>query len=265
MLAVLGLVVMHAADIEELGQILPRAKPVWLLAALAWQVTTYVSVALGWKMVVSEAGHPQPLSRLIPIALSKMFADVAVPIAGMSGNLLLVARLRTLGIPRATAIAALLVSIVGLYAVYTLFAVLMLLFLWLHGNATPLAVGLISAFLFVSLAIPSFALWLRKRGCLSRPSILNRLPFAQAFMKMVAEAPVALVGSERLVAKVAAMNGLVLLADAATMQVCFRAIGIEIPYSTGFLAVMAGLIGTTLGPIPLGMGSMRRAQRRCLP
>jgi uncharacterized membrane protein YbhN (UPF0104 family) len=254
-LLVLGLVVMHAADLEKLGQILRHAKPVWLLAALVLQASTYVSVALGWKMVVGKAGHPQPLSRLIPIALSKMFADVAVPIAGMSGNMLLVARLRAMGVPRATAIAALLVSVVGLYTVYALFALMMMLILWLHGKASLLTMSFVTAFLFVSLAIPGLALWLRKRGSQPRPSILDRFPGAAAFLKMVGEAPIGLVGSRRLIAGVAAINSLIFLADVATMLICFRAIGIDIPYETGFVAVMAGLIGATLGPIPLGLGS----------
>ena len=76
-------------------------------------------------------------------------------------------RLTALGTPRGTAVAALLVSMIGYYASYAVLALIMLLVLWLHQAATPLLTGVITTFLLVALAMPALALWLRHRG--SRP------------------------------------------------------------------------------------------------
>lgn len=44
----------------------------------------------------------------LPLSLTKLFADQVMPSAGMSGNILLVDRLITIGVPRGNAVAALL-------------------------------------------------------------------------------------------------------------------------------------------------------------
>ncbi len=96
--------------------------------------------------------------------MTKLFADQALPSAGMGGNVLLVDQLRGIGVERGTAVAALIISMIGFYAAYALFAIIMLVLLWFHDRATPLMAGLVTLFLCVALAIPSLALWLRNRG-----------------------------------------------------------------------------------------------------
>ena len=91
--------------------------------------------------MLARAGQRQQLWRLIPIALIKLFADQALPGAGLGGNVVLVERLTTLGTPRPTAMAALLVSMIGFYVAYATLALAMLGMLWLHREATPWLVG----------------------------------------------------------------------------------------------------------------------------
>lgn len=91
-------VVVHFADLERFLRLLRQAQPIWLLAAVGLQALTYISVAMGWKQVLAKAENPRKLSSLLPIALSKLFADQAVPAAGMGGNLLLIDRLTRLGV-----------------------------------------------------------------------------------------------------------------------------------------------------------------------
>lgn len=124
--------VLHFGDLESFGEMLRRAQPLWLVAAAGLQIITYTSVSLGWKLVLDKAGSPLALSRLVPVALSKLFADAMIPAAGMGGNLLLVDRLVKLGVPRGAAVAALLISMIGYYAAFALFALVMLLLLWLY-------------------------------------------------------------------------------------------------------------------------------------
>jgi uncharacterized membrane protein YbhN (UPF0104 family) len=88
----------------------------WLSAAIALQAVTYAALSAGWYAILSSARTPVRYGRLLPLALAKLFADQALPSAGMGGNVLLVDRLMTLGVPRGAAMATLLVSLIGFYA-----------------------------------------------------------------------------------------------------------------------------------------------------
>lgn len=257
LIAAAGLIaaMLHFGEVERFVAMLRRARPSWLLAALAFQAATYVAVALGWGTVLRYAGSPRPLGKLLPVALVKLFADQAIPGAGMGGNVVLVDRLMALGVARGAAVAALLVSLVGYYAAYAALAIAMLVVLWLHGHATPLLVGLVTSFLFVALAIPALALWLRARGSAPLPPWLERIGPARKLLGIMSEAPRRLVTNHGLILRVACFNGLVFLADAATLALCLCALGEPMRVGASFIALMMASIVATLGPIPMGLGS----------
>jgi uncharacterized membrane protein YbhN (UPF0104 family) len=71
-IAVLIFTVLHFGDVEAFADMFRRARPVWLVAALAFQACTYVSVSLAWRAVLVKSGAPHPMRRLIPIAISKL-------------------------------------------------------------------------------------------------------------------------------------------------------------------------------------------------
>ncbi|MEO8724146.1 MAG: lysylphosphatidylglycerol synthase transmembrane domain-containing protein [Sphingobium sp.] len=247
--------VFHFGDLASFGAMLRRVQPLWLVAAAALQVVTYTSVSLGWKLVLDKAGSPLPLSRLVPVALSKLFADAMIPAAGMGGNILLVDRLVKLGVPRGAAVAALLVSMIGYYAAFAFFALVMLLLLWLHGKATPLLAGVVTTFLLVALAIPSLALWLRRRGSHPLSPFLEHLPVVRSLLHVVGEAPAKLLADKALILGVGGCNAAIFLVDAATLQACLFALGHPTSYSTVFIAMLGASILAALAPIPMGLGS----------
>jgi uncharacterized protein (TIRG00374 family) len=75
------------------------------------------------------------------------------------------------------------------------------------------------------------------------------------FFKLIGEAPGSLVRDAQLIAWMTALQGLVFLADAATMQACILALGVHAPLSAGYVAFMMASIAVILGPIPMGLGS----------
>jgi uncharacterized membrane protein YbhN (UPF0104 family) len=247
--------VLHWGEIRQFALLVQRAEPSWLALAVALQLTTYVSVASGWGAVLGRAGTPRPLPRLFRIAVIKLFADQALPSAGMGGNVLLVDQLRKLEVPRGTAVAALLISMIGYYAAYALFAVTMLLLLWVHDKATPLMAGVVTLFLAVAIAIPALALWLRHRGSRPLPRRMERIGLIRGLLDTVAQAPARLLQDRPLLARVTACNALVFLADAGSLFACLHALGQSAPLSTAFIALIMASIVVTLGPIPLGLGS----------
>lgn len=252
--ALLG-AVLHWGEVEQFGLLVERARPGWLALAVVLQLSTYVSVAAGWRTVLVRAGTPQPLPKLVRIAVTKLFADQALPTAGMGGNVLLVQQLRKAGVARGTAVAALLLSMIGYYAAYALFAVAMLLLLWLHDKATPLMAGVVTLFLAVAVAIPSLALWLRHRGSRPLPPSIERIGFMRSLLDTVAQAPARLLRDRALLARVTGCNALIFLADAGTLFACLHALGQHASPATAFIALIMASILVTLGPIPLGLGS----------
>ncbi len=248
--------VLHWGELRGFVALAGQAKPGWLVAALALQLTTYLSVALGWRAVLRRAKGPVPrLGSLVRIALTKLFADQALPTAGMGGNVLLVDQLRALSVPRGTAVAALLVSMLGFYAAYLLFSLLALLLLWLHGDATPLIVGVMTTFVLVAIAIPALALWLRGRGSRPLPPPVEAIRPIRQMLESMALAPAELLSNRRLIATVTGFNACVFAADILTLDACLRATGMAVSLPTALVAFILASIVVTLGPIPFGLGS----------
>lgn len=252
-------VVAHFGALREFLALARQARPVWLILALGLQVATYIVIALAWVAVLDQAGSPRPLRRLLPISVAKLFADQAVPGAGLGGHVLLVERLTAAGVPRGTAIATLMISLVGYYVAYAVLALAMLFVLWVHHAATPLLVGLVTTLLIVAVAVPALALWLRRRGSQPLPAAVERIGFIRKILAIVGEAPAALVRDRKLIAKATLCNAGIFLLDSMTLAVCLLALGRPLEPSTAFLAFMAGSISATLAPLPLGLGSFEAA------
>jgi uncharacterized membrane protein YbhN (UPF0104 family) len=254
--------VLHFGEMRRFLELIRNMQPVWLLAAVALQGATYVSLAKGWQEVLKHAeGQTFGLWPLIRIALCKLFADQALPTAGMGGNVLLVDQLVAIGARRGSAVAALLVTMRGFYSAYLSFALLALLMLWLHGKATPLLVGTVTAFVIVALAIPALALWLRGRGSVCLPATVERIRPIRQLVQVVAEAPADLVHDRSLFARLAMFNALIFASDVLTLYVCLRGLGIAPPLATPLIAFVLASIAVTLGPIP-GPGQLRDGMRR---
>jgi uncharacterized protein (TIRG00374 family) len=174
-LAALVAVVLHFGDLKRFVEMARAAQPLWMVVAVALQASTYAFLALGWSAVLKKAGEPLPLTRLFRIALVKLFIDQVVPTAGMSGNVLLVERLRAAGTPKGAAVSTLIVSVLGFYAAYAALVCGMLVALWLHHAARAIIVGPVTAFLVVAVAIPTLWLWLWKRGDEAMPRWMERI------------------------------------------------------------------------------------------
>ncbi|WP_395336685.1 lysylphosphatidylglycerol synthase transmembrane domain-containing protein [Novosphingobium sp. BL-8H] len=247
--------VAHWGEVTAFGTLIHQARPGWLGLAIAFQISTYASLALGWSQVLAAAGTPRKLAELMRIAITKLFADQVLPSAGMGGNVLLVDQLRGIGVARGAAVAALLISMIGFYAAYAFFAVVMLALLWRHDHATPIVAGLVTVFLCVAVAIPGLALWLRDKGSKRPPEIVEKIGFARKLLETVAQAPDYLLRNHALLVRVTFCNAMIFLADAGTLFACLRALGTSPGFSTCFIAVIMASIVVTLGPIPLGLGT----------
>jgi uncharacterized membrane protein YbhN (UPF0104 family) len=247
--------VLHWGEIEHFAVLARQVEPGWLALGLAFQLSTYACVASGWGEVLRLSGCPRPLPQLMRVAVTKLFADQVLPTAGMGGNVLLIDQLRRLDVPRSIAVGALLISLVGYYAAYAVFAIVMLILLWLQDKATPLMAGLVTLFLVIAMGVPGLALWLRHRGNRPLPRRLERIELVSSLIETVSQAPGHLLRNRDLLLRVAAWNALIFLADASTLFACLHGLGQNASFGTAFIALIMASMVVTLGPIPLGPGS----------
>jgi uncharacterized protein (TIRG00374 family) len=256
--AVVG-AVLHFGELQHFAALLQSARPGWLVPAAALQALTYLCVAAGWNAVLQAAGKPLPLGDMFQLALARLFTDQAVPAAGMGGNVLVVDRLIARGVPRGTAAAALIVDTIGTYAGFGVLGLAALLLLWIGGRATFLLVVTVFLFLGLCIAVPAGWLWLWHRGKRELPGRLGRIRTIRTVVDTVAEAPPDLVRDRRLIVRVTLYSAGVALADAATLWVCLRAIGVSGAYAASFIALMVAQMVVILGPVPLGLGAFEGA------
>lgn len=255
LIAGLVIAVLHWGDVKKFGKLVTEAKPLWLAAAALLQLGTYFGLAAQWWLVLRRARTPEDGTDLFRLTLAKHFADQVVPTAGVSGNVLLVDRLVSMGVPRRNAIAALLLQIIAYYFSYALGALWVLVVLWWKSRMSALLTAAVLVFLVVAAGIPALTLWLHRRGQERLPRLLARWSKTRSFFEMVGKAPTKLVRDPQLIGSLTALNLAVFIADAATMQACILALGVHAPLSAGYVAFMMASIAVILGPIPMGLGS----------
>jgi uncharacterized protein (TIRG00374 family) len=252
-----GLVVatLHFGDIKKFAELLTKAQPLWLAGALLLQVMTYVSLSAQWWLVLRQAGSGRPVLNLLPLTITKLFADQVVPTAGVSGNVLLIDRLKALGVPREHAVAAVILGIIAYYLSYAAGTVAAVAMLWLRGELSLWLVGLAALLLTVATAIPAAVLWLQGKGESALPKWLRKRKVVRETFEMLGEAPRELVRDPRLIIQLSLLNLVVFVADGATLLLCLFALGIQAPFDTAFVAYTMAAIVTLLGAVPLGLGS----------
>jgi uncharacterized protein (TIRG00374 family) len=242
-------------DVKQFAHLVAHAEPLWLLAALAAQLLTYVALAVEWLLVLRACTCPTPFLKLLPLTVTKHFADQMVPTAGMSGNLVVVDRLVAIGASRRVAVAAVILTIIAYYAAYAICALASLLLLWMMHRTTWLIVGLIALFLAVSAAIPLLSLWLQAKGERALPHWLRKVGPVRELFEMIGQAPGKLIRNPRIITQLSFLNGVTFALDGLTMQFCLFALGVHAPFAPAFVAFIMASIVVTLSAIPMGLGS----------
>jgi uncharacterized protein (TIRG00374 family) len=247
--------VVHWGDVKRFAKLLTEAKPLWLLAAAGLQLATYFGLAAQWWVVLRRGSSQEGVGPLFRLTLAKHFADQVVPTAGVSGNVLVVDRLVSFGVPRSNAVAVLILQIIAYYLSYALGALWVLVVLWWKSRSSFLLTGAVLVFLIVAAGIPALTLWLHRRGQERIPRWIACWSKTKRLFELIGEAPRELVRDPWLIGWITLLNLLVFIADAATMQACLLALGVHAPLSAGYVAFMMASIAVILGPIPMGLGS----------
>lgn len=254
-LAGLVLFVTHFSELEHFAQLLRQAKPLWLIIGFLLQLTTYFSAAAVWHQTLRYAGVQYSILSLVPLGVAKLFSDQALPSGGMSGTVFLVASLNRRGISKPLCMAILLVSLVAYYLAYLLAALASIALLWFYHDLHVWIVAITAVFCIVAVAIPTGALWLRRRKKQSCSGFLMRIPGLTVLLNALGDAPGYLLQSPELFIKTTLLQGTIFLLDAYTLNVMLYAIGQDASFLVVFPSFVVASMVATLGPVPLGLGT----------
>lgn len=251
LLAALAAVVLRRGEAEAFAALARDAEPSWLAAGIVLQAATYACAAAVWNRALRALGSARPFAGLVPLGLAKLFADQALPSAGLSGTVLVVRALRRRGVARGDAVAAMLAGLIGYYGAYALAVSAALAALWWRGELHPLLLSAASLFAVVAVAVPLALWWLRAR----RPRWLRRIPVAREALAAIAEAPREAVLGPRLAAEMVGLQLGVFLLDAATLLAMLRAVATPAAPDVVFASFMVASLVATLAWVPGGLGT----------
>jgi glycosyltransferase 2 family protein len=259
--------VAYRGEIESFAQLVNRAAPAWLIAAVFLQIGTYFSTAAVWFLTLRRAGMSYRILPLVPLRVAKLFSDQALRSGAVSGTAFFVAALNRRGVPTRLCMAALLVSLVSYYTAYFLAAVLSLALLRFYHAANAWIMGVITLFCVAAGAIPSATVWLQQRSGRKLPTWVKRIPGLNKLLESLGSAPGYLLRDAVLLTQTTLFQASIFLLDSATLWVMLRAVGQEVSFLVAFPCFVVASVVATLGPIPLGLGTFEAtcvAMRRTL-
>jgi uncharacterized protein (TIRG00374 family) len=232
-----------------------RAKPAWLLAGVLLQGGTYVCAAMILRRSLANLGVRQPLSRLIPLGLARLFTDQAVPSVGLSGTLLLVHSLERRGVPRGVSVGAMLTGLVAYYMAYTLLVAVALIVLWRRGELTDTVLTIATVFCLVAAVVPITLFWLRGSAAQHLPRFVTRLPPVREVLAALSEAPSSLLSERRLLSELTLLQVGVFLLDAGTLSMMLFALAAPAKPDIVLASFVVASVAATLGWVPGGLGT----------
>lgn len=253
--AVIG-AVLRLSELEEIGRLLRRIRPAWLLTALALQAATYYCAAAVWQAALAARRRRVSTRSLVPLSLAMLFVNQAVPSAGLSGSAVVLRALRLRGIGRTAAMAALLLGFVTAYIAYLIAVAVSLVVLTALHRLNVILVATVAVFTVGAVALPAGVVWYTRAA--SSPAVrrrLGRAPVLGPVLTAMAAAPADVLRNVSLLQRAVALQLLEIALDASTLYVALRAIGVvAFPPSVFASFVMAYVVARAI-PVPLGLGT----------
>ena len=255
LLLTLALLAARYGESQRFLDLAQRARPVWLGAALALQVATYACAAGVWQRSLRRSGSTLRVRDLLPLGLAKLFADQALPSAGLSGTALVLRSLRGRGVPRGMAITAMLVGLVSFYIADAIAVALALALLARLGEVHGAMLALAGLFALLAAGVPLAVFWLRGRAAERLPRFLLGLPLVRETLAAIADAPPGALFSLRLGAETTSLQLAIFALDAATLAVMLHALVTPVAPELVFASFVVASLVATLAWVPGGLGT----------
>ena len=252
-------VVLRLSELEQMARLLRGLRPIWFLAALGLQAATYVCAAAVWHVPLARSGHPQSTRSLVPMALAMLFANQAVPTAGLSGSALVLQALRHRGVPESLAMGTLLVGLVTTYAAYMVAIAASVLLLAASHLVFTALLAIAGLFVVAAVAVPGAIIWYITSASRKVRDRVEHLPFIGRALRALAEAPTDLLRDPVVIRRTIVLQVVELLLDAATLYVMLVAIGVPEKPTAAFASFVVAYAASSVGLTPLGLGTFEAA------
>lgn len=257
LVAIAGLVAL-AFHIEDIGAFATRLSETdlrWLALTLLAQIFAFLAQAFAWGLVLRRRKSPISTAGLLTLSIGKLFADQAIPSAGVSGGAFLVHALTRRGVAAVDAFAVFVFAATASITAFLAFAAGSLAYVAAadesveglslgDANLMPIAIGAAILLLVI------LALFLLASG---------RLPAHSAALRKTARAAldaIKLVGVEKgLFLQCLLLQSAARLFDGVTLWLVFYALGDSVSFFVCIIAVSLASLAATVAPTPMGLGS----------
>jgi len=249
----------HFSDVRMLFQLMRKAIPGWLAAALIAQAGTYFTQAEIWRVVGRKSGTSLPMSLLYKLALSKLFVDQALPSAGVSGTVVVAKSLSGRGLSNGAVVAAVVINTTSFFSAYVVALAVALAIALKSGHASSLIVWVSVAFMLLGAGLTAGMLALTPERLGRIPKRIQRFKFVQNALRDARDADSRLVRDKRLQTVAGAYQLLTFLLDAVTLWMLMHSLGGRPAIGTVFASFMIANLFRSISFIPGGLGTFEAA------
>jgi len=255
LLAAVVVAALHFSEERAFVQLAERAEPVWLVVAVLLQAGTYLAQGGIWRRVGAAAGYRLSRKAAFELSLAKLFADQALPSAGLSSSILIAKALEQRHVPPAAVKASVLINIASYHLAYVVALAGALVIVAWHEQTNALVVVTAVLFLLFSLGLSAAVLVLSGHRHERLADKLRRFPAVRTTLDFLAGADARLVRSPRMLTGTIALQLGIVLLDAATVWVLIAALGVAASVTGVFASFMIASLFRTMGIIPGGLGT----------
>ncbi len=246
---------LHFSEERAFVRLARQARPAWLGVAVCLQVGTYVAQGAIWRLTGRAAGHPLSRRAALELSLAKLFADQALPSAGMSSSVLVAKALERRELPAPAVNAAVLINIASYHAAYVLALAAALVFLhWRGGSNVLVMTAAVLFFLFsAGLCLAVLGLAGRRHERLGR--VMRRVPGGRTLLDFLFEADAQLLRRARVFIPAVGYQVAIVLLDVATMWSLIASLGVTVRVGGVYASFMVASLFRTMGIVPGGLGT----------
>lgn len=255
LLAAVIYIAIHAGEEQRFVELARNAEPFWLAAGFAYQAATYLCSAAIWWVVLKRFDIRSSIWSLSKLSLAKLSIEKIIPAAGIGGSLLLIRGLEGRGASGPVAAAALLIDVLSIYAARAISVVVAIVILWINEGLHVVIIIVCVIFALFSAGILGGIFWLTSIDSEDIPKWINKIPGVGSVVRSIADAPPEAVHSKRLLWQATALQLLIIVLDAATLDAMLRSIGHIARPDHLFASFSMASVASTLTFIPGGIGA----------
>jgi len=249
----------HTRETREFLALLGNADTGWMVLAVFLQIPTYIFTGIVWKLSAEAVNYKLDLKTVSELAVEQLSVSQLVPSAGLAGNIIVIRAMRRFGLPLPLAIEIFFIETLSYYLAFLAVALISIVFLWLHGNITPIISSLASAF-FVITALVTLLIWSAANHKKLRilDWVRSRKIFSR-FFSLFENISSTRVFSPSLLFQTSIFRLGVFVLDAFSLFAILEAIGVESNFTTSFVALVIASMAGTVTLMPGGLGGYEAA------